>query len=137
MNKIKHYFLIFLRYLLVIFMVNAGVQHFLKVDFYMPFVPRFLPFTEFFVYFSGVVEIALGVLLAVDFAQFRPYGKTIGTWSALAIFVMFWVFLPIHISDVFMEHPAIGTHKLALIRLPFQFVFIAWAWVVYRFLGRG
>ncbi|MDP8078912.1 hypothetical protein [Phocoenobacter skyensis] len=49
--------------------------------------------------------------------------------------MMFWVFLPIHISDVFMENPAIGTHKLALIRVPIQFVFIGWAWVVYRFLS--
>ncbi len=136
MNKFKHYFLLFLRYLLVIFMINAGIQHFLKVDFYMPFVPRFLPFTEFFVYFSAVVEIALGILLAVGFAHVRPYGKTIATWSALAIFAMFWVFLPIHISDVFMDNPAIGSHKMALIRVPFQFVFIAWAWVVYWFLDK-
>ncbi len=135
MNKFKHYFLIFLRYLLVIFMINAGIQHFLKVDFYMPFVPRFLPFTEFFVYFSGVVEIVLGILLAVSFRNLRPYGKSIAAWSALAIFAMFWGFLPIHISDVFMENPAIGTHKMALIRVPFQFVFIAWAWVAYRSLS--
>ncbi len=133
MQKIKQYTLIFLRYLLVIFMINAGIQHFLEVDFYLPFVPRFLPFTEFFVYFSGVVEIALGVLLAFNFRVLR---KSIGMWSALAIFIMFWVFLPIHISDVFMENPAIGTHKLALIRVPFQFVFIGWAWVVYRFLKK-
>ncbi|MDP8098246.1 hypothetical protein [Pasteurella atlantica] len=135
MQKLKQYALIFLHYLLVIFMINAGIQHFLKVDFYMPFVPRFLPFTEFFVYFSAVIEIILGVLLAIRFNHIRPYGKTIATWSALAIFMMFWVFLPIHISDVFMENPAIGTHKLALIRVPIQFVFIGWAWVVYRFLS--
>lgn len=133
MQKIKQYTQIFLRYLLVIFMINAGIQHFLKVDFYLPFVPRFLPFTEFFVYFSGVVEIALGVLLAFNFKVLK---HAIGMWSALAIFIMFWVFLPIHISDVFMENPAIGTHKMALIRVPVQFVFIGWAWLVYRFLDR-
>ncbi len=133
MQKLKQYTQIFLRYLLVIFMMNAGIQHFLKVDFYLPFVPRFLPFTEFFVYFSGVVEIALGVLLAFNFKVLK---HSIGMWSALAIFIMFWVFLPIHISDVFMENPAIGTHKLALIRVPVQFVFIGWAWLVYRSLNK-
>ncbi|MDP8078911.1 DoxX family membrane protein [Phocoenobacter skyensis] len=70
MQKIKQYTLIFLRYVLVIFMINAGIQHFLKVDFYMPFVPRFLPFTEFFVYFSAVIEIILGVLLALGLIIF-------------------------------------------------------------------
>ncbi len=137
MNKLRHYFLTFLRYLLVIFMINAGIQHFLKVDFYLPFVPRFLPFSEFFVYFSGVVEVILGVLLAVGIKHIRPHGKTIATWSALAIFAMLWRFLPIHISDVFMENPAIGTHKMALIRVPIQFVFITWAWVVYRSLEKS
>ncbi len=65
------------------------------------------------------------------------FEKTALWLMIFAIFAMFWIFLPIHISDVFMDNPAIGTHKMALIRLPIQFVFIGCAWVVYRFLDRG
>jgi len=32
--------------------------------------------------------------------------------------------------DVFKENPAIGSHQLALIRLPLQFVLILWAWFI-------
>ncbi len=115
-----------LRYLLAIFMIYGGIQHFVKPYFYAPFVPSFLPFTKFFILSSGVVEILLGVLLLLK-GKFAQYG-------ALGVFLLMLIFLPIHIKDVFVENPSIGTHKLALIRLPFQFVFIGWAWVVYRFL---
>ncbi len=117
-----------LRYLLAIFMIYGGVQHFVKPVFYTAFVPSFLPFTKFFVLSSGVLEILLGVMLVLK-GKFAQYG-------ALGIFLLMLIFLPIHIKDVFVENPAIGTHKMALIRLPFQFVFIGWAWVVYRFLRR-
>ncbi len=123
----KRVIITILRYLLAIFMIYAGIQHFVKPDFYIPFVPSFLPFTKFFILSSGVVEILLGAMLLLK-GKFARYG-------AFGIFLLMLVFLPIHVKDVFVDNPAIGTHKLALIRLPFQFVFIGWAWVVYRFLN--
>jgi uncharacterized membrane protein len=48
----------------------------------------------------------------------------------LGILAMMLVFLPLHIWDIFRENPAIGSHKVALIRLPIQFVLIAWAWFI-------
>ncbi len=117
-----------LRYLLAIFMVYGGIQHFMNPYFYAPFVPSFLPFTKFFILSSGVVEIMLGIMLVLK-GRFAQYG-------ALGILLLMLVFLPIHIKDVFVENPAIGTHKMALIRLLFQFMFIGWAWVVYRFLKK-
>ena len=44
-------------------------------------------------------------------------------------------FLPVHVWDVFRADPAIGTHGAALVRLPFQFVFILWAWLVAKFVS--
>ncbi len=117
-----------LRYLLAIFMIYAGIQHFVKPYFYIPFVPSFLPFTKFLILSSGVVEILLGLILVLK-GKFAQYG-------ALGIFLLMLVFLPIHIKDIFVENPAIGTHKMALIRLPFQFIFIGWSWEVYRFLKK-
>lgn len=113
-----------LYYLLAIFMIYAGVQHFVKPDFYQPFVPGFLPNKELFIFLSGVVEAGLGLMLF--------FNKRIATLGALGIFILMLIFLPIHVRDVIVENPAIGSTKLAWIRLPFQFLFILWAWVVYK-----
>jgi uncharacterized membrane protein len=71
----------------------------------------------------GILEIAIGI--AVFFPQTRSY-------ATLGLLLMMLAFLPLHIADVFKEMPAIGSHKAALVRLPLQFVFILWAWFIYR-----
>ncbi|MFS4447627.1 MauE/DoxX family redox-associated membrane protein [Maribacter sp. 2307UL18-2] len=115
-----------LQVLLALFMIYAGVQHFLKPQFYEPFVPGFLPAKTVMVYASGLVELALGILLLIP-----KYTKM----AATGVIILMLVFLPIHIADVFSETPSIGSHQAALIRLPFQFLFIAWAYAVRRFCG--
>lgn len=115
-----------LQIVLSLFLIYAGIQHFLKPAFYEPFVPSFLPAKTMVVYLSGVVEIILGILMFIP-----KYTKQ----AALGVIILMLIFLPIHISDVFSQSPAIGSHKAALIRLPFQFVFIAWAYAVKRFVG--
>jgi len=109
------------RVLFAIFMIMGGVQHFIKLDFYQPFVPGFLPFPIAIIYLSGLVEIGLGLLLLL-----KTYART----AALGIFILMLLFLPVHIWDVFSDTPAIGNHKAALIRLPFQFLFMAIAWKI-------
>ncbi|MCG8185868.1 hypothetical protein J2Q11_07295 [Tenacibaculum finnmarkense genomovar finnmarkense] len=105
-------------------MIFGGVQHFIKPTFYLPFVPTFLPFPIMIIYLSGILEIGLGILLFLD----TKYAKL----GALGIFYLMLLFLPVHIWDVFSATPAIGSHTAALIRLPFQFLFIAWAWKIHK-----
>ncbi len=112
--------------LLALFLIYAGIQHFLKPAFYEPFVPSFLPGKTAIVYTSGVIEIVLGVLLLIP-----KYTKL----AATGIILLMLIFLPIHISDVFSDTPAIGSHEAALIRLPFQFIFMLWAYAIRRFCG--
>lgn len=100
-------------------MVNAGVQHFMKPEFFSVFVPAFLPFKSFIIYASGIVEILLGALLII------PKYKNL---AATGILILMILFLPIHIWDVFSDTPTIGSHKAAYIRLPLQFVLIALAY---------
>ncbi|PKQ61690.1 hypothetical protein BZG02_14800 [Labilibaculum filiforme] len=109
------------RFFFAFFMIMGGVQHFLKPDFYLPWVPEFLPFPVLVIYLSGIVEIGLGLLLV-----FRRYTRI----AAIGIFVLMLLFLPIHIWDIFSDDPAIGSQKAALIRLPFQFLFMAIAWKI-------
>ncbi|MBT8184289.1 MAG: DoxX family membrane protein [Eudoraea sp.] len=109
------------------FMIYAGVQHLLKPEFYIPFVPSFLPFTMAIVYASGFIEILLGVFLLIP--KFAKLG-------ALGLVVLMILFLPIHIWDVFTDTPAIGSHKAALIRLAVQLLFIAIPWKLKTVLTR-
>jgi uncharacterized membrane protein len=108
-----------LKIVIALFMIYAGIQHFLKPAFFMPFVPEFLPLKTTIIYASGVAEILVGVLLLI-----KKYAKI----GAIGILVLLFLFLPIHIWDVFAEVPAIGSRKAALIRLPIQFllIFIVW-----------
>jgi uncharacterized membrane protein len=111
-----------LTFLFGAFMVLGGVNHFLKPEMYFPFFPDFLP-KEIINYFTGIVEIALGI------GTFIPSFRKMAT---LGILVLMLFFLPLHILDVFKESPAIGSHQASLIRLPIQFLFIAWAWYISR-----
>lgn len=108
-----------LKIIVALFMIYAGVQHFLKPEFYLPFVPSFLPFQTIIIYLSGAVEIIVGVLLLTKKHQ------GIG---AYALLVLMLVFLPVHINDVISDTPAIGSQRAAVIRLVIQFLVIALCW---------
>ncbi len=114
-----------LQILLAIFFIYAGIQHFIKPVFYQPFVPAFLPFKTAIIYMSGVLEVLFGVLLLIP--KYTKLGAT-------GILVLLLIFLPVHVWDVFSETPAIGSQNAAYIRLPVQFLFIAWAYGVKRFV---
>ncbi|PKB44435.1 putative membrane protein [Cellulophaga sp. RHA19] len=112
-----------LKVLLAVFIIYAGLQHFVKPDFYNPFVPDVLVFKTFIIYASGILEVGLGVLLLVP-----KFAKK----AAFLIFILMLVFLPIHVWDVFSSTPAIGSHQAALIRLPIQLVLIALSYKLYK-----
>lgn len=111
---------IILTFLFAAFIIYGGINHFLKPTMYLPFIPNFLP-KEFVNYASGILEIGIGIGLLIPHYRFR---------SAQALLLLMIAFLPIHVWDVFRDDPAIGSHSLALIRLPVQFLFIAWAWFI-------
>ena len=103
-------------------MILAGINHFLKPEMYYPFIPDFLP-QSFITLASGVLEIVLGV------GAFIPATRSKAT---LGIFILMILFLPLHIWDVFKEHPAIGSHLVAIIRVPVQFLLIFISWFTSR-----
>jgi uncharacterized membrane protein len=108
-----------LRIVFAVFIIYAGIQHFIKPDFFNAFVPDILVYKTCIIYISGIAEILLGILLLIP-----KYMHT----AATGTFILMVMFLPIHIFDVFSRTPAIGSHKAALIRLPIQFVLIALAY---------
>ena len=106
--------------LFALFMISAGVYHFVNPTMYLPFITASLP-GHAVIYMSGIAEMGVGV------AALIPNTKH---WGTLGILILMIAFLPLHIIDVFKDNPAIGTHQLALTRLPIQFVLIAWAWFI-------
>lgn len=104
------------------FMVFAGIVHFLNPTMFLPFIPESLP-QEAINYLGGVVEILVGV--GVFFQATRKL-------ALLAILLLMWAFLPLHTIDIFKDTPAVGSHTIAYIRLPLQFVLIYWAWYNYK-----
>jgi uncharacterized membrane protein len=118
MQKFKRVF----TFVLAAFIIVGGVNHFLKPQMYLPFVPFGLPSVAI-IYASGGLEILLGV------GALMLRTRKLAT---LGIFLLMVAFLPLHVADVFKENPAIGNHLAALIRLPIQFILIAWAWFIYK-----
>ena len=114
-----------LQVLLAIFMIYAGIQHFIKPSFYTPFVPAFLPYEMSIIYISGLLEIIFGFFLLIP-----KYAK----FASTGILLLLLLFLPIHIWDVFSDTPAMGSHKAALIRLPVQLLFLGWAYKVRQYV---
>lgn len=112
-----------IRILLSLFIIYAGVQHFMSPDVFKPFVPDFSGFKMPIIYISGVLEIVIGILLLTN--KYKGY-------AAYAFFLLMLAFLPLHIWDVFSDSPAIGSHKAAMIRLPLQFVLLGLTWQLKR-----
>jgi uncharacterized membrane protein len=111
-----------LTFLFGAFMIFGGVNHFLKPEMYFPFFADFLPKTAL-TYASGIVEIMVGIM------AFTPKYRS---WGTLGILCLMLAFLPLHLFDIFKENPAVGTHQIAVVRLPIQFVLIAWAWFIHK-----
>jgi uncharacterized membrane protein len=113
------------RWALGVFFTLAGLNHFLKPGFYAALIPPFLPAPMALVYASGVAEIACGVgLLVARWARWAA-------WGAIATLVAIYPANIYHAASGGLRHPDLpewmGDATMAWVRLPFQFVFIAWA----------
>ena len=114
---VKKLFLI----LLSLFMVFAGINHFRNPDFYLKMMPPYLPFHLELVYLSGLVEVLCGVLLLI------PKTKAWGAWLCIITFIA------VYPANIYMaQNPKLFPNipeKGLYIRLPFQFLFIYWAYI--------
>ena len=81
------------RLLLGVFLIFAGVGHFISLEEFTAQVPPWMPAPEFVVYASGVVEIALGLALIVVRKQ-----RAIVGWIVAAL---------VGYLGIFLEAPAV------------------------------
>lgn len=109
-----------LKFILALFLIYAGIQHFVNPDFFMKVIPPFLLSVGLpIVYISGVVEIGIGLMMLT---------KKYEVAGIAAFLILMLIFLPLHIWDVFAESPFTGSKKAAAIRLVIQFVLIGVLW---------
>ncbi len=111
-----------LRVILAISIMVVGVLHFAVSEPFVKIVPSFLPYPLELVYISGFFEILGGIGLIV------PPVSHAAAWGLIALFIAVF---PANINMAVNHIHIDGIPDSPLfqwVRLPFQAVFIAWAW---------
>ena len=106
--------------LLGLFFVVAGVNHFLRPDFYMKIMPPYLPWHLPLVYLSGLFEVAFGTLVLI------PKYTAPAAWALIALLIAVFP-ANLHMALNAELYPELRPVALWL-RLPLQGVLIAWAY---------
>jgi len=109
-----------MKWLLGVLFVAAGVNHFLRPEFYVSIMPPYLPWHLPLVYLSGAAEAVLGALLLV------PRLQALAAWGLVALLIAVFpanVHMAVHAELFPTLHPA-----MLWARLPLQGVLIAWAY---------
>jgi uncharacterized membrane protein len=98
----------------------AGSNHFINPDFYQRIMPSWLPWPAMLHLTAGAVEILLGGMLLL------PRYRRQAAWGLVLLLLAVY---PANIHVVVNRHlyPEIPP-LFHWIRMPLQFVFIAWAW---------
>ncbi|HTY17381.1 MAG TPA: DoxX family protein [Myxococcota bacterium] len=114
------------------FYLLAGLNHFRDPAFYLPMMPTYLPAHRELVELSGVAEFALGLALLVVGAA-APRLRRAAAWGVIALLLaIFPANLHVALHDVPIGGRSEGLGVWNWVRLPFQAVLIAWAWLYTR-----
>jgi uncharacterized membrane protein len=115
------------RFALTALMVTAGVLHFTADYLFVQIVPPFLPWPYPIVYLSGVIEIALGVLLQVP--RFRRIASLLIIALLVAVFPanIYMAVANLQVQGLPAGLPQPSAVALWL-RLPLQFLLMWWAY---------
>lgn len=112
-----------LRWVLAIFFVVAGANHFRSPAIYLGMMPPWLPWPETLNLIAGAAELLGGIGLLV------PWARRFSGWGLIALLVAVFP-ANLHVA---LQGAMPGTNfspRVLWVRLPFQAVFIAWVWWV-------
>jgi len=120
-----------------VFLVVAGIGHFLFPRSVDALVPHFLPGTpRTWTYLSGIAELTIGI------ASLTPLSLKIGNTSLrlLAAYAALLLFVAVFPANIQMaidwRHRPFPSPLLAYLRLPLQFGLFYWAWSIIKALRR-
>ena len=112
--------------LLSVFVIFAGIMHFVIPESYMKIMPGFLPFPRALVLISGALEIAGGLGLLLERT------RRVAAFGLVALLLAVW---PANVQMLLnaREHDAAGwIQLLQWMRLPLQIPLIWWTWRMTR-----
>ncbi|MEO5730088.1 MAG: DoxX family protein [Byssovorax sp.] len=115
-----------LRLVLAVAMIAVGVVHFVRPAGFVRIVPAFLPAPLALVLISGAAEILGGLGLLV------PRTRRLAAWGLIALYIAVF---PANVNMLVHEIPlgeAPVSPLVLWLRLPFQALFIAWAYWMTR-----
>ena len=116
-------FKLFALWALALTMISIGILHFARPKPFVRIVPKFLAAPLALVYISGFFEIAGGVGLLI------PATRVAAAWGLVALYIAVFPANIYMLTHNISLNPKKPIPKWALwVRLPFQFVFIAWAY---------
>ena len=119
MSKVKRILL----WVMAIAYIFAGYNHLANPAFYLAIMPPDLPNPEWLNVISGLAEIVLGVFLL------EPRTRIYAAWGIIALLIaVFPANMYVATQNVGAEGPGSGAGSANFIRLPFQVVFLVWAW---------
>ena len=103
--------------------VGAGFNHLLNPDFYISIIPPGLPAPEWLNLISGLAEIVLGVYVL------EPRVRVLAAWGIIALLIaIFPANVYVAMQNVGTDGPGTGIGSANWVRLPFQALFVVWAW---------
>ena len=113
-------FKVVMKYLLAVFFIAAGMNHFVHPTFYLKIIPPYLPWHAALNYLSGAFEILLGGLVLF------PHYTRLAGWGLIVLLIAVFP-ANVYMAQNSQLFPEFNPTAL-LIRLPVQLVFILWAW---------
>lgn len=107
-------------YVMAVFYILAGINHFRKPDVYYRIIPPILKNKKLINELSGLLEIMFGVYL------FIPVFSNL---AAISIIILLILIFPANVYMLFNKKAGLGFPKwVLLLRLPLQLVLIYWAY---------
>ncbi|MCH7643043.1 MAG: DoxX family protein, partial [Chloroflexi bacterium] len=106
-------------YSMAIFYILAGLNHFRDPRFYLKMMPKYLPAHKELILASGAIEILLGAALF-----FEP----IRDFALIGIILLLIAIFPANVEMLTSKNFKKIPLKWKVLRLPFQGVFIFWAY---------
>ena len=113
-------FKIGMKYLFAAIFIFGGFNHFRDPEVYLSIMPPYLPWPSALHLTAGFFEFVFGVMLLI------PRYQRLAAWGLIALLLAVYP-ANIHMAVNWRDYPE-WRMSFLWIRLPLQFVLIAWAW---------